>query len=70
MNFLTVSLFFLCIFVYRFRADWLFPGPREKLQGGFLEGFDLFSGQFSVNFPAEISRKNHRKSLKNPFEAF
>ena len=26
----------------------LFPGPREKLQGGFLEGFDLFSGQFSV----------------------
>ena len=35
----------------------LFPGPREKLQGGFLEDFDLFSEQFSVNFPAEISMK-------------
>ena len=41
----------------------LFPGPREKLHGGFLDGFDLFSEQFSVNFPVEISGKNHWTSV-------
>ena len=48
----------------------LFPGPREKLRGGFLESFDLFSEQFSVNFPNEISRKNRWKSFKNFSKAF
>ena len=41
----------------------LLPGTRETLQGGFLEGFEVISGQFSVNFPVEISGKNPRKSL-------
>ena len=32
-----------------------FPGIRGELQGGVLEGFDLFFGEFSVNFPDEFS---------------
>ena len=35
-----------------------FRGTREKLQGGFLELFNLFFGQFSVNFRDEFSGKN------------
>ena len=42
----------------------LFPGTRETLRrGGFLESFEVISGQFSVNFPIEISGTNPRKSL-------
>ena len=43
----------------------LFPGTRETLQGGFLEGFEVISRQFSVNFPVDISGKN----IENPFKA-
>ena len=32
-----------------------FPGIRGELQGGVLEGFDLFFGEFSVKFPDENS---------------
>ena len=38
-------------------------GSSGKASGGILEGFDVFSGQFSINFPVEISRKNPFKSL-------
>ena len=37
---------------------------REELQVCFLKVFKLFSGQFSINFPNEISTKN----LPNPLE--
>ncbi len=40
-----------------------FPGLRGKPQGGFLDGLDLFFGQFSVNFPDKVSVKNRQKSL-------
>ena len=30
----------------------------EELQGGFLKVFNLSFGQFSDNFPEEISKKN------------
>ena len=39
-----------------------FPGIRGELQGGVLDGFDLFFGEFSVNFPDEFSVENPRKS--------
>ena len=32
-----------------------FPGIRGELQEGVLEGFGLFWGKFSVNFPDNIS---------------
>ena len=42
---------------------WLFylqfRGTRQKLQGGFLDPFNLSFGKFSVNFRDEFSRKNH-----------
>ena len=41
----------------------LFPVFREELQGVVLDRFSLFSEQFSVNFPDEISRTNPLKSL-------
>ena len=41
----------------------LLPTYRETLQGGFLEVFNLISGQFSVYFPGKISEENPRKSL-------
>ena len=31
-----------------------FPGIRGELQGGVLEGFDLFFEEFSVTFPDEV----------------
>ena len=55
------------VFAMRFNgkpvsSDWVvykqFPGIRGELQGGVLEGFDLFFWQFSVNFPDEFSVKN------------
>ena len=39
-----------------------FPGIRGELQGGVLEGFDLFFGEFSDNFPDDFSVENPRKS--------
>ena len=33
------------------------PGIRGERQGGVLEGFDLFFGEFSVKFPDECSVK-------------
>ena len=44
-------------------------GYSGKASGGFLEVFDLFSEQFSVNFPDEMSGKNRRKSLYKPFKS-
>ncbi len=35
----------------------------EELQGGFLEVFNLFFGQFPVNLPEECSNKIN---VKNP----
>ena len=32
-----------------------FPGIRGELQGGVLDGFDLFFEEFSINFPDEFS---------------
>ena len=48
-------------------AHWLvyllFPGSREKLQGRFLEGFEIIFGQFSVNFPDGMFGINNCKSV-------
>ena len=38
-----------------------FPGIPGELQGGVLEGFDLFFGEFSDNFPDESSIEIPRK---------
>ena len=50
-----------------FLPDWLvyllFPIYREELQGGVLDLFDLFSEQFSDNFPDEISRKTRAPNV-------
>ena len=35
-----------------------FPGIRGELQGGVLDGFDMFFWKFSVNFPDEFSVNN------------
>ena len=32
-----------------------FPGIRGELQGGVLEGFDFFFGEFSIHFPDKFS---------------
>ena len=62
----NVSFLFFC-WLIGWLVYLLFPGTREKLQTAFLKGFDLFSRQFSVNFPVEISRKNPRKFLSKSF---
>ena len=41
----------------------LFPTVRETLQGGFLEVFNLFSGQFSIYFLDKI----REKIVENPY---
>ena len=43
----------LSLHVFFWVAYKQFPGIRGELQGGVLEGFDLFFGGFSVNFPDE-----------------
>ena len=48
----------------------LFPTFRETLQGGFLEVFNLFSGQCSVYFPGKNSGENPRKSLFSLLNSF
>ncbi len=45
-----------------------FSGFRGELQVGFLDRFDFFLKQFSVNFPDEFSSKNHRKPTENRSE--
>ena len=47
----------------RWQVYLLFPGTREKLQGGFLEVFEVIPSQFSLKFPVEIWGKNNRISL-------
>ena len=48
-----------------------FRGTREKLQGRFLEAFEVISGRFrsifGTNFQVKIA-KNHFKSLLKPFK--
>ena len=41
----------------------LFPGSREELQGGFLDGFDLLVVQCSVYVPHGFSVINHYHSM-------
>ena len=41
----------------------LLPGTREKLQGGFVDLFNLFFRQFSVYFRTKIRKKNPVKSF-------
>ena len=47
-------------------TDWFifhFPVLGRSFRGGGLECFDLFSGQLSVNFPDEISRKTRAPNV-------
>ena len=46
-----------------------FPVFLEELEGGVLEVFNLFSGQFSVYVPNMFSGENHKQSMKsvNPY---
>ena len=48
----------------------LLPTFRETLQGGFLEVFNLISGQCSVYFPGKNSGENPRKSLFSLLNSF
>ena len=43
-----------------------FPGIRGELQGGVLDGFDLFFGELSVNFPDEFSVENVNQRSYRP----
>ena len=36
---------------------------REELQGSVLDRFSLFSEQFSVNFPDDVSRKTRAPNV-------
>ena len=45
--FCSLSTFYSLVYL-------LFPTFRETLQGGFLEVFNLFSGQFSVYVPVNV----------------
>ena len=42
-------------------VDKRFSAIRGELQGGVLDGFDLFFGELSVNFPDEFSIEIHRQ---------
>ena len=53
----AISLFFWLVYL-------LLPSTREKLQGGFLDLFNLLFWQFSVYFRAKIQKK----IPKDPFK--
>ena len=48
----------------------LLPGTREKLQGGILEVFNLFFGQFSVYFRTNFRGKIRKNPFKRPLKPF
>ena len=67
MKISNFQFFFLKIRSWGYKQ---FPGIRGELQGGVLDGFDLFFGKFSVNFPDEFSVKNGKQILINLLKAF
>ena len=45
-----------------------FPGIRGELQGGVLDGFDLFFGLLSINFPDDFSIKKSKPRAVRPLQ--